>query len=78
MQIKDVAPSYGIAIAVAIPVWALNLLPVSEWIKLLVQLVAGLFLLYYICEITKTEEYFETKGVLLSFVKKTKTAIGLK
>lgn len=78
MQIKDVAPSYGIAIAVAIPVWALNLLPISEWIKLPVQLVAGLLLLYFICEKTKTEEYFETKGILLSFVKKTKTAIGKK
>ena len=72
MQIKDVAPSYGIAIAVALSVWFFKYLPISNWIILPIQIVVGSSVFFIICKLTKIKEYEEMKELLKPFVSKIK------
>ncbi|MBR1557306.1 MAG: lipopolysaccharide biosynthesis protein [Prevotella sp.] len=64
MQLKDVAPSYCIAIGIALPVYLLKYLPVSYWIVLPVQLISGLLLFLLINRFVKNEEYVEIENIL--------------
>ena len=64
MQIKDIAPSYGIATIVALSVYFLKFLPVTYWIILPLQLLFGLCVFFFISHITKREEYMEIIGIL--------------
>lgn len=61
MQIKDIAPSYGIAIMVALSVYFIKYLPVSPWIVLPIQIVVGLIVFFMICKVFQLEEYKEVK-----------------
>ena len=70
MQLKDVAPSYGIAITVALSVYYIKYLPLSNWIILPIQLVVGAVVFFLVCEITKLPEYFELKGMAIHFLHK--------
>ena len=70
MQIKDVAPSYGIAITVALAVFFLKYLPLSFWVILPVQLVLGLFVILMICIVTKMREFEELKNIAASYLRK--------
>lgn len=72
MQIKDVAASYGVGITVAMSVYFLNYLPVSNWIILPIQLIIGPVVLFVLCEKTKLQEYIEVKNTVFGFVKKRK------
>lgn len=65
MQLKDVAPSYGVAFLVALSVYFLKYLPISNWIILPMQLIIGIAVLIIICERTKMKEYQETKELLI-------------
>lgn len=64
MQIKDIASSYGVATVVALSVWFLKYLPISNWIILPVQLVVGITVFFAICEGTKMDEYEEVKKIV--------------
>lgn len=74
MQLKDVAPSYGISLIVALSVYFLKYIPVSSWIILPLQVIVGACVLFFICETIKLEEYCEvkkmTKGYILKLKKK--------
>ena len=70
MQLKDVAPSYGIAIVVALSVWFLKYLPFSSWIILILQVYLGVFVLLSLCKITNNNEYREIKNMLQSLINK--------
>ena len=72
MQIKDIAPSYGVAALVALSVFFLKYLPVSYWIVLLIQLILGCVLLICLCQKTKMEEYVELKRMVEPYLKKVK------
>ena len=73
MQIKDVAPHYGIALLVALPVWYIKYLPVSNWLILIIQIVIGLCILSICYKIFKLDEYKEIKSILRKIFKnKTK------
>ena len=63
MQLKDVAPSYGVATILALSVYFLKYLPLSNWIILPIQLVIGAVVFYCVCETTKIPEYLEVKGI---------------
>ncbi len=63
MQLKDVAPSYGVAIAVALSVYFLKYLPLSNWMILPLQMAVGVVVCYCVCETTKLHEYLEVKGM---------------
>lgn len=68
MQIKDFAPSYGIAILIAIPVFMLKYLPLSNWAILPIQIIIGVVLFILICKVTNTPEYLELKMMLQPYV----------
>lgn len=72
MQLKDVAPSYGIATLVAVSIYFLKYLPISNWIILPIQLVLGFFILIAVCQQIRMREFIEIKGIIQSYLKKIK------
>lgn len=70
MQLKDIAPSYGIALIVAISVYFLKFLPISFWIILPIQIVVGTVVFFVINELLKLQEYMEIKGIVPEYLKK--------
>lgn len=70
MQLKDVAPSYGVAICVAMSVFFLKHLPISNWIILPLQLFIGVLLLLIICTKTRMNEYQEVRTLVVPYLKK--------
>ena len=72
MQIKDIAPCYGIASMVALSVWFFRYLPISDWFILPIQIVVGVTVFFTLCKITKIEEYKEVKDMIIPFVNKIK------
>lgn len=72
MQIKDIAPSYGLATLVALSVFFIKYLPISYWIILPIQIILGCALLIYVCQKTKMEEYVELKRMVEHHFKKVK------
>lgn len=70
MQLKDVAPSFGVAFTVAVPVYSLKYLPISYWLILPMQIIVGMVVLYYVCETIKIPEYVEVKGIFSNIIQK--------
>lgn len=72
MQLKDIAPSYGLALLIALSVYFFKFLPLSNWIILLIQIAVGLIVLFLFCEKTKMEEYMEVKIIALQYISNLK------
>lgn len=72
MQIKDIAPSYGIATIVAVSVWFFKYLPFSNWAILPIQIIVGSLVFLFVCKMTKMEEYKESVSLLTPVVNKIK------
>ena len=70
MQIKDVAPSYGIACVIICSVYFLKYLPISYWIVLPIQIVIGFIVLIIVCKVTKNEEFVELEGMLTPYLRR--------
>ena len=70
MQIKDVAPSYGVAILVSLSVWFLKFLPISNWLILPLQVVVGGIVLFMICWKVQLPECIEIKQLLIPYVQR--------
>ena len=68
MQIKDVAPSYGVAFTVAISVYFFKFLPISNWIILPIQIVVGIMVFFVVCKVSHIEEYGEVNTLLSPFI----------
>lgn len=63
-QLKDVAPSYGVAFAIALAVYFLKYLPLSYWVILPIQIVVGAIVGIVVSEFVHLEEYNEIKKML--------------
>lgn len=72
MQLKDIAPSYGIAFLMAVSVYFFKYLPLSNWIILPIQIIVGILVFFIICETTKLEEYIEIKEIVKQSLSKLK------
>ena len=72
MQIRDVAPSYGVATLVAVSIYFLKYLLVSNWMILPIQLVLGFFILIAVCQQIRMREFIEIKGIIKPYLKKIK------
>lgn len=70
VQLKDIAPSYCVALTVSLSVFFLKYLPFSNWIILPIQIVVGMLVTYSICTILENEEYYQIKGIINSILKK--------
>ena len=64
MQMRDIAPSYALAISIALSVWFLKYLPLSYWIILPLQIAVGTVVFFSICELFKMKEYKEITDIL--------------
>lgn len=69
-QLKDVVPSYGVALVIALAVYFLKYLPLSHWIILPMQITLGILVFFAVCEATKLNEYIEIKNIALLAVNK--------
>ena len=58
-QLRDIAPSFGIAFAIAISVYFFKYLPISNWLILPIQIAIGIIVFFFLCKTTKIEEYKE-------------------
>lgn len=71
-QIKDILPSFGIAVVMATVTYALSLLPLSPFILLPMQVMAGAGITIALCEYFKRAEYLEIRSMALSVLRKIK------
>ena len=69
-QIKDILPSFGVAIAMAVPVFAMSFIHMSVYILLPLQIIVGAIITILICEATKLPEYIELKGIAMPVINK--------
>ena len=70
MQIKDILPSYGVAITIAMMVYPLKYLSISYWLVLLFQGIVGMVSCLAISQLFHLEPYQELKAIAEPFVKK--------
>ena len=68
MQLKDIAPNYGISFIIAIAVYFLKFLSMSFWIILPIQIILGFVIGLIICETSKLTEYLELKKIILNIL----------
>lgn len=72
MQLKDVAPSYGVATAIAMSVYFLKFLPISYWIILPLQLLVAIIVFLVVCRTMRIKEYEELKLLIEPIISKIK------
>lgn len=75
MQLRDITPSYCIAFLVALSVYFLKYLPLSNWIILPIQLIVGAIVFFIVCENLKLEEYTDVKGMALQYISRFRNSI---
>jgi O-antigen/teichoic acid export membrane protein len=70
-QIKDILPTFGISLFIALCMWSILLIPVSNYIiVLLLQCIFGVSLTIFVYETTKLSEYIEAKQIVFSLIKR--------
>ena len=72
MQVKDVALSFVISMIMAVAVYLMKYLPLSNWLILPMQIILGFFFFFFLCRITKIEEYKEVIYMIKPILNKIK------
>lgn len=72
MQMKDVAPSYGVAIIIALSVYFLKYLSLPYWVILPFQILVGSVVLFLVAETIHLDEYCELKKIVISYFLKNR------
>ena len=72
MQLRDIAPSFFISLTMAVIVFCLKYLPISNWFILPIQIVVGIIVFFFLCKITKIEEYREVTNMIKPVLNKIK------
>ena len=70
LQLRDIAPAFGIAFTIALSVFFLKYLPISNWFILPMQIVIGSVVCILICRKSGLEEYDEVINMLKSIKNK--------
>lgn len=70
LQIKDISPSFIVALIMAVAVYLLNFLPISGYILLPLQIIVGFGLIVIIGNTTKLEEYQYVRDMVFGLIKK--------
>ena len=63
MQIKDITPSYAVALVIAIAVFFIKFLPLNYYLILAFQVIVGFMVFFIVCESLKMKEYLEIKEI---------------
>ena len=66
MQLRDIAPSYANATFIALSVYFLKWLPMSNWVVLPLQIVVGAAVSFIVCKVFQPSEYKEIREILKS------------
>ena len=61
-----------LALGMAIIVFIVGFIPISPYILLPIQILVGAIIVFFICEITKLEEYIQLKQIALDVLKRKK------
>lgn len=69
-QVKDILPSFGVAVTMAIPVFAMSWIPINPIILFLLQILLGIVIIVSLCEIINFPEYIELKGIAVPIINK--------
>jgi len=69
-QLRDIVPSYLLATVIALSVYFLKFLPLSNYVILAFQIAVGLTAFFVICETSRMSEYIEVKEIVLKVIKK--------
>lgn len=69
-QIKDILPLFSISFCVAVVMWSISLLSLSDFIILPVQILSGLLMAFFIYERIKLPEYLELKQLIFSIIRR--------
>ena len=69
-QLKDIIPSFIVALAVALSVYFLKYLPFNSILVLGIQIVVGCAVFYIVCNLSKNEEYKEIVEIVKSYLRK--------
>lgn len=72
MQIKDIFPSFVLSMIMAIVVYLLKYLPLSNWFILPIQIAVGLIVFILLCKVSKSEEYKEVINMIKPVLNKIK------
>ena len=67
-QLRDIAPSFGIAFSIALSVYFFKYLPISNWCILPVQIVVGLVVCVAICRKSELDEYNEVNIIIKKII----------
>lgn len=69
-QVKDIIPSFIIAVIMCLAVYPITFLSISPVLQLVLQITFGIVIIITLCEIIKLPEYLELKGIVTPIVKK--------
>jgi len=69
-QIKDILPSFGVALIMALGVYVISCINIPAIWLLLTQITVGASMTFTLCELFKLEEYVEIKGIVVSMLSK--------
>ena len=72
MQMKEIAPLYGVSIAIAFSVYFIKYIPISYWIVLPLQIIVGTAFFIVLCNSLKLPEYEELKNIANQYYSKYK------
>lgn len=71
-QLRDIAPAFGIAFTIALSVFFLKYLPISNWGILPIQIVVGAVVCVIACRKSQLEEYKEVLNMINPILNKIK------
>jgi hypothetical protein len=76
MQLKDIFPSFGLALIIALSVYFLKYLNFSYFIILPIQIIVGIMVFFIVCIITRMEEYREIKRMVAPMFQRMIGSLG--
>ena len=69
-QVKDILPSFRVAFVMALPVYAMNYIPLNPYILFPLQVLVGAVVTIMLCEWEQLPEYKEIKGIINPMIRK--------
>ena len=71
-QVKDIFPSFMIALIMALFVYLMSYLRISPFVLFPLQIITGVLLVIVLSELLKRDEYLEIKMILLNVLDRIK------
>ena len=69
-QVKDITPSFLVAIVMGIVVFSMSFIPISYYVLLPLQVAVGGVIAVLLCKVCKLEEYDDCKGMVIVYINK--------